>query len=438
MSQINRRSSRMINQRNRRGITIVEILIAITISLTVLLALAVAFREMSKEISNGRSVMELATKLRNATETIRNDFENRTVTTRHWTDNSPQLGYIELGEGPARENDLTNTPPGDPFDMQGDVDDYFALTVRSEGKPFRGRFEGLIIESPVAEVIYWTQVLNSATPIPNNATKVNYANGESLVLYRRVLLVRPDLDLSGLAYADLDAYYNINDVSARGTAGNFVPNSLEDLTLFENRFAHTFDDGVTLAELHRPTLANRVLSGTNLGEDVLLTDLIGFDLRVYSPDALVVDYSPAPANAYDNNQYVVEPNDIGYTALAASYPAVGQGAFVDMGFAGGPSTIQFAGIPQSLNLNLAGNRVWTNWTMHYEKDGIDQNSIYGADEATNGIDDDGVNGVDDAGERETLPPYPYPLRGLQVSIRLIDVKTKQIRQSTLTQSFLPE
>ena len=438
MSQTNRRSSRMINQRNRRGITIVEILIAITISLTVLLALAVAFREMSKEISNGRSVMELATKLKNATETIRNDLENATVTPRHWTDNASQLGYFEVGEGPSRDTDGF----GSNFDMQGDIDDYIALTVRSEGKPFRGRLGALIIESPVAEVIYWTEVRNSvaANPVPNNAAIVDYSAGESLVLHRRVLLVRPDLDLSGLVYAGgLNEYYQFNDVSARFVGGSFVPNSLEELTLFENRYAHT-DGGGTfpLAEMDRNVLALRKLSGNNEGEDVLLTDMLGFDLAVYSSDAPVVNYSPAPANPYDNNQYAVEPNDTGYSALVSSgsYPTVLQGAFVDMGFAGGVSPFQFFGNPQSLALN--GTRVWTNWTMHYEKDGIDQDGLYGADTATNGIDDDGINGVDDTGERDTLPPYPYPLRGLQVKLRLIDVKTKQIRQSTLTQSFLPE
>lgn len=439
MSQINRRSSRMINQRNRRGITIVEILIAITISLTVLLALAVAFREMSKEISNGRSVMELATKLRNATETIRNDVENATVTPRHWTDNASQLGYFEVGEGPSRDTDGFGTN----FDMQGDIDDYIALTVRSEGKPFRGRFNGLIIESPVAEVIYWTEVRNSVSnnPIPGSAAIVEYSSGESLVLYRRVLLVRPDLNVTAaFPGANINGFYQANDVSVRIVSGRLTPNSLEDLTLFENRYAHNYGPGNTypLAEMDRNVLALRKLSGNNEGEDVLLTDLLGFDLAVYSPNAPVVDYSPAPANAYDNNQYIVEPNDTAYAALvtSGSYPTVFQGAFVDMGFAGGASPVQFFGNPQSLGLN--GTRVWTNWTMHYEKDGIDQDGNFGADTATNGIDDNGINGVDDTSERDTLPPYPYPLRGLQVKLRLIDVKTKQIRQSTLTQSFLPE
>ena len=433
----NRRSLSNRCCRKHRGITIVEILIAVTISLTVLLALAVAFREMSKEISNGRSVMELATKLRNASEIIRNDLENATVTPRHWTDNSSQLGYFEVGEGPARENQV---PPGNLYDMLGDVDDFIALTVRSDGKPFRGRYLGNIIESPVAEVVYWTQVINSANPVPSTAIPVNYTNGESLVLFRRVLLVRPDLDMSGLVYAGgLDEYYQSNDVSARFSGGTYAPNTLEDLTLLENRYAHSTDNLEPLAEMNRVRLGNRVLSGVNLGEDVLLTDLMGFDLKVYSPNAPVVEYQPpAPSNPYDNNHYVVEPNDTAYGAmvLSGSYPTPAVGAFVDMGFGVGSTNANFAGNPQSLFLN--GNRVWTNWTMHYEKDGIDQDGSGFADEGMNGLDDDGANGVDDAGERETFPPYAYPLRGLQVSIRLIDVKTKQIRQTTITQSFVPE
>jgi hypothetical protein len=41
-------------------------------------------------------------------------------------------------------------------------------------------------------------------------------------------------------------------------------------------------------------------------------------------------------------------------------------------------------------------------------------------------------------ERETSPPYPYPLRGLRVKIRVYEPTSKQVREITIVQSFVPE
>jgi type II secretory pathway component PulJ len=441
MSPLYRHSLFQHKRAPRRGITLIEVLIAIAISLTVLLALAVAFREMSKEISNGRAVMELSTQLRSATETLRQDLTNATVIPRPWTDASPQQGYLEAGEGPLRDNSIDVTDPIEfPFSMQGDVDDFLALTVRTTGKPYRGRFNGRIIESPVAEVVYWTQVNNTVVgnPIADNPAIVSYPAGEYLVLYRRVLLVRPDLNPSVTGAASIDVFYQENDVSVRDQGGSLVCNTLEDLTLLQNRFAHALppDPNVLqLAEMNRTILANRVLILNNEGDDILLTDLTGYDLQVYSPNAEVLEYNVSNG-PFDNNQHIIEPSDTGYVDLSSSLPAKYDGAFVDMGFAAGAADTWFEGVPQSLD--YWGNNVWTNWSMHYERDGLDQDGIYGADQGVNGFDDDGFNGVDDTFERETYPPYPYPLRGVRFTIRVLDVKTKQMRQSTVTHSFLPK
>jgi hypothetical protein len=46
--------------------------------------------------------------------------------------------------------------------------------------------------------------------------------------------------------------------------------------------------------------------------------------------------------------------------------------------------------------------------------------------------------VDDPGERETSPPYPVPLRGIQVQIRLYEPATRQVRQATVGADFIQE
>jgi hypothetical protein len=80
--------------------------------------------------------------------------------------------------------------------------------------------------------------------------------------------------------------------------------------------------------------------------------------------------------------------------------------------------------------------VYDTWSTHYEYDGVSQ---FGgpADRATDGLDNDGKNGPDDAGERETQPPYPYPLRSIQVRIRAFDPDSRQIREVTIVEDFVP-
>jgi hypothetical protein len=46
--------------------------------------------------------------------------------------------------------------------------------------------------------------------------------------------------------------------------------------------------------------------------------------------------------------------------------------------------------------------------------------------------------VDNAGERETAPPYPYPLRGVQVRIRILESNTHQVRQAIVESDLIPE
>jgi hypothetical protein len=47
-------------------------------------------------------------------------------------------------------------------------------------------------------------------------------------------------------------------------------------------------------------------------------------------------------------------------------------------------------------------------------------------------------GPDDVGERETRPPYDRPLRGVQALLRIFERDSRQIRQVTVNQNFVPE
>ena len=88
--------------------------------------------------------------------------------------------------------------------------------------------------------------------------------------------------------------------------------------------------------------------------------------------------------------------------------------------------------------NPPGVNVWDTWTPAYESDGIDQDSLNGVDQAKNGVNNGGSNVIDDLGERETQPPYVESLRGMKVTLRLVEKGTKQVHQTSIIHSFVPE
>lgn len=263
------------------------------------------------------------------------------------------------------------------------------------------------------------------------------------------------------------------------------------------------DDGEVIRVVHGLV----PLSRERRGEDVMLTDALAFDLRVYDPGA--------PLFGETNTETVLEPTDPGWTAAYVSndnmkdpgsggaigngngvtgvqFPYVGQGAFVDLGYGydarrplASPSLpallkspvfataysssaiIPWFFAPRGLsdiyeNLLAPGYAVYDTWSFHYENDGLnedhdqirsgawqgidDGNGTPLIDEGTNGLDDVGHYsdgdfkrlGPDDVGERETTPPYDKPLRAVQVVLRLYETDSRQIRQTSVNQSFVPE
>jgi hypothetical protein len=59
------------------------------------------------------------------------------------------------------------------------------------------------------------------------------------------------------------------------------------------------------------------------------------------------------------------------------------------------------------------------------------------DAGTDGVDNAGsAPGVDDPSERETSPPFPVDLRGLQISVRLEDPTKKQFKQMSTVKQFV--
>ncbi len=210
--------------------------------------------------------------------------------------------------------------------------------------------------------------------------------------------------------------------------------------------------------------------GPRVAEDVILTNVIGFDVKAWDPGALILSYR--------NTGVACVPGDRGYPpwdkptrpqsevldilqGTHADWHIVGHGAYVDLDYAlpfislssltldeirsvsffSGPPdprsrvTLTY---PNGVPLPNASS-TYDTWSTHYEKDGDNQDGVFGPDQGTNGFDDGGVPGiVDDALEQEAPPPYAVPLRGIRIKIRVFEPDTRQIREVTIVQDFLRE
>ena len=461
---------------SKSGLTLIEIMIALTMTLIVLGAMMQAFDFASKEMARGRAVIEMSNQVRAVETLLRQDLENLTTAPIPATLAREPMGYFEIIEGAGTDDTGT---------YLGDVDDIMAMTVRSPNVPFRGRYRGGVLESNLAEIIWFT-IHNDR----NGNGIVDF--DESVDLYRRVLLIRPDLDDPALMPDDTGTYttrwqestafalepnfLSTNDISVRINAdGSYTPNSLEDLARRENRFGRLpyaaanfpFHMGRGLLNTIDGTdSTTSIVAGGNLagggfeftGQNIVLTNVAGFDIRVFATNASVV-LASATANRWNDAggpilTTPVEPGIATYDAagdFATQGTPVEVGAFVDLGHtrAGVVTTAAITGYTpydfetmetaksQMQALALADS-VFCTWSNTYEYDGINQDGDAATDEAANGIDDDTANGVDDPGEMETLPPYPFALRGVKVAIRVVEKKSKQVRQSSVVHSFVPQ
>lgn len=299
-------------QRVRRGLTLVEMLVATAATLLLVLAVTQSFAVVSEIISVNRSSLEMAGQLRGATLRLQQDFDGITAPVGPWLDSDSGQGYFEYIEGLGSDSipamtrlgvtPATVLPPGSHL---GDVDDIVMFTARSVEEPFVGTICPIdpnrpnvcipqTLESDTAEVVWWTVLQDT------NRNEARDA-GESFKLHRRALLVKPELNvfntdlgmdlLPELLLAryrpftplSLNRFYNENDLSVRpvfhsGMIVGFRANTLADLTLRQNRFAHYPVD---------LTGANPVFRNLGLPAQYAFAFPFEIDLRPGSPTSLI-------------------------------------------------------------------------------------------------------------------------------------------------------
>ena len=466
LAQANCKPSNRIKRYTRTGLTLIELLVAVALTLVIILAMIKAFKASSDQISLGRAKMDMHNKMRVVGEQMRTDLQNMTRTPNPLSTND---GYFEYVEGDEIDADHFS----DTLSFVGDHDDVIAMTVRSEGEPFVGRWvndngtpailtDDTVeqVESYVAEVVWW--IVHEDTFTPNSEVEYD----EPVRLYRRVLLIRPDLAVSSVLEGDYSGFFQANDISAGvNDSGVLATNSLASLASRENRFGRDS----TASFPFEIELSGLVLGGAVEGEDLMLDDCVAFDVKVYDPTAEVFKPTAALLAATPGLGFgqVLEYDDPGFADAVATYPPQmvpneesfpQVGGYVNLGYdpvapglpvdpttsVTGNTGRWFADDSYDLNYEFGfSNNTYCTWWDGYERNGVNEDVDDASDmpavidEGADGIDNDGVNGVDDNGELETRPPYAYPIRALEVSIRMIEKKSNLVLQKSIRESFVP-
>ncbi|MBC8356015.1 MAG: hypothetical protein H8E66_28900 [Planctomycetes bacterium] len=278
--------------------TLVELLVSAAITLMLVYGLAQAFAVVSETVSVNRASVEMSTQMRSVALRLQQDLEGLTLPALPWPRPESGSGYLEYFEGSNHDGTgLTLDLDGDGTPGEntsfGDADDILMLTSRSADTPFRGSYTVRIggvktptkIESDLAEIVWWTTLID--TPVIDSTAdgfldsgngSLNAETNDSYTVYRRSLLIRPDLNTNTLAgdpywklldiqltagikntfdttvqqdlvdlrnalrqfYAENDLSVHFEPISAGGSSFRFyiIANTLEDLTMRERRFAH--------------------------------------------------------------------------------------------------------------------------------------------------------------------------------------------------------
>jgi hypothetical protein len=462
----------------------------------------------------------VAERVRDAADLVRLDLERLSLNVRPTYSSAEGQGYLEIVDRAYRDMTYLDSASN----LLGDIDDILMFTAVSPDRPFKGRFDGRIIESTEAEIIYFTRNVDS-----NGNGVIDY--GDQIRLYRRVLLIRPDLtpmvsssiagenvvqrsvlrfndfvnnnglDPALLARTPYAKFLQFNDVSLCRDFENplvvFSPappapiaryrcNSLGTLAHPKNRTAHLATTGgvlgngqLELAGFPHPVMANStpvqraantvlddlIMFGTMAGSDVVLENVVGFDVKVFDPTVPIYRYSGLPMMPHDN----------GYAAMVASGSVPdGFGCYVDLGGMeyrttnGTPAGHGLGPVVAIPNLahhfahwrsrlaapqyqallseqpgpgywatimttyeTVAGGPTYATWTRDFERDGIDNDGDTLIDEGSDGVPIAGnaVPGI--RNDRDSAPPYLQPITSVQVTLRAASYNAdrQQIRGS---------
>lgn len=285
-----------IMRQRRRGFTLVEILVALALTIFILSILAQVFVTGADTFRTLKSVGDLNASLRTATTILRNDLsadhfegKRRLSDAAYWTQGPPDMGYFFLDQrntgSIAQEGVDANLIP-----LRRVTGYTMAMTVKAKGTRPENFFtagdpNGLFANFGNPTGRYQTQGLFTSQWI-----EVGYflkpigaaADGTPLfALYRQQRIVVGDpssLNFGagriGVTAALTATYTPLYSCTANPTApGFYYFNSPADLTIPERRTAANF----TASPATFTVLSS---NGVPTGNDLLLTDVLSFDIQV--------------------------------------------------------------------------------------------------------------------------------------------------------------
>jgi hypothetical protein len=286
----------------RLAFTLIEVLVAMVVTLILMGIVVTIFGAIGTGVSNSHATMDMSDQLRTAKNRLQVDLAG--VTAQMLPPRRPEYGegYFEIIDGPAGRlapafspsgaygtsaNTVFvldgNTPPVlGPDTTVGDNDDILMFTTRKRGEPFTGR--------------YYDPVLANDTTVQSQVAEVAWFI-RGTTLYRRQLLVRPDLNefypsppaanlttpriIQPANYPAQYAFYGHNDLSVHAAGSYSIPTAPPTHAAFDLS----------------PTPPTQLLTVANS-----LSDLTNRENRLFHRPLLVL-YSGIPATAPSNSPY---------------------------------------------------------------------------------------------------------------------------------------
>lgn len=416
----------------RSAMTLVEMLVATALTLIMMALVAQLFGMLGKGVNGSRNRVELYSQMQATGQRLRQDLAGITVDLKppaapedgagyfeyiegketdslSWGANG--LGSYELGAAFAKSNLSSPASPdaalsayitalGSDDRLVGDVDDVILFTTRSSDAPFSGKLDNGIIESPVTEVVWFCQV------VPNTFNPRRY----SLYRRQRIVMGNPAKNVGTFSVGQVNALdvsngadllskwqllENVTDISCRLEGNYAVPNTLGDLTKRQNRFCHS-SDAPYVFDPNSGHLRFTSASG-RYGEDLILTNCIGFDVKVFD------DSGGSSAKSVGTS--LVSPSDPGFSGVSSVVSVLSTTSansslpiYTDLGSGGQPTS----GFLYSPDSNPMIWPTYDTWSTTYSYDSI---------------------------------PYAQKVRGLEVRIRCYEPASRTVLQLTVRESF---
>ena len=238
----------------RDAFTLIEMMVAMAVTLLLMAALGRGFAFIGETIRDSRAQVELTNELRDITNRLQTELASCTVSLQPCVTQEDPSGYFMYYEGPITDATsslfLAETVDGSTqtaHSRYGDFDDYLAFTAVATGDNwFTGKvprfvldqktvdfnnlvngtsvvynptnftgnpWDPIVIQSKYAEIVYFASpdyiradLPAAINPIDSDANSLP----DNIRLHRRVLLIRPDLNVSGVI---TNRNFTINAVS---------------------------------------------------------------------------------------------------------------------------------------------------------------------------------------------------------------------------------